>query len=59
MLVGACERHQVGKVDAKKRLETDVDDVMTNNILQALAPHCLTGVLTAVAGQSLLGVPGA
>lgn len=27
---------QVGKVDAKKRLETDVDDVMTNNILQAL-----------------------
>lgn len=27
---------QVGKVDAKKRLESDVDEVMTNNILQAL-----------------------
>merc|ERR1712176_1023674 len=27
---------QVGKVDAKKRLETDVDTIMTNNILQAL-----------------------
>merc|ERR1711874_807137 len=27
---------QVGKVDAKKRLETDVDDIMTKNILQAL-----------------------
>mmetsp|Transcript_59061 Transcript_59061/g.103358 ORF Transcript_59061/g.103358 Transcript_59061/m.103358 type:complete len:315 (-) Transcript_59061:132-1076(-) len=27
---------QVGKVDAKKRLEQDVDEVMTNNILQAL-----------------------
>ena len=26
---------QVGKVDAKKRLETDADDVMTDNILQA------------------------
>ncbi|CAE8613795.1 unnamed protein product, partial [Polarella glacialis] len=28
--------NQVGKVDAKKRLEHDVDQVMTNNILQAL-----------------------
>merc|ERR1711933_197972 len=27
---------QAGKVDAKKRLEHDVDQVMTNNILQAL-----------------------
>eukprot|EP00747_Dinoflagellata_sp_TGD_P186188 gnl/TRDRNA2_/TRDRNA2_43092_c0_seq1.p1 gnl/TRDRNA2_/TRDRNA2_43092_c0~~gnl/TRDRNA2_/TRDRNA2_43092_c0_seq1.p1 ORF type:complete len:316 (-),score=84.09 gnl/TRDRNA2_/TRDRNA2_43092_c0_seq1:28-975(-) len=27
---------QTGKVDAKKRLENDVNDVMTNNILQAL-----------------------
>jgi 26S proteasome regulatory subunit N11 len=27
---------QVGKVDAKKRLEADSDDVMTDNILQAL-----------------------
>jgi len=27
---------RVGKVDAKKRLETDVDELMTSNILQAL-----------------------
>lgn len=27
---------QVGKVDAKKRLERDVDDIMTSNILQSL-----------------------
>jgi 26S proteasome regulatory subunit N11 len=27
---------QAGKIDAKKRLETDVDELMTNNILQAL-----------------------
>lgn len=27
---------QVGKVDAKKRLEMDADDIMTDNILQAL-----------------------
>lgn len=32
---------QVGKVDAKKRLETDVDDIMTKNILQALG--CMLG----------------
>eukprot|EP00812_Abedinium_dasypus_P010472 NODE_4091_length_711_cov_328.765244.p1 GENE.NODE_4091_length_711_cov_328.765244~~NODE_4091_length_711_cov_328.765244.p1 ORF type:complete len:144 (-),score=35.88 NODE_4091_length_711_cov_328.765244:237-668(-) len=30
------EVKQVGKVDAKKRLEADVDDAMTSNILQAL-----------------------
>mmetsp|Transcript_7542 Transcript_7542/g.19136 ORF Transcript_7542/g.19136 Transcript_7542/m.19136 type:complete len:317 (+) Transcript_7542:113-1063(+) len=35
---------QVGKVDAKKRLETDVDDVMTNNILQALGAMLATVV---------------
>eukprot|EP00440_Ansanella_granifera_P030440 gb/GFBE01033070.1/.p1 GENE.gb/GFBE01033070.1/~~gb/GFBE01033070.1/.p1 ORF type:complete len:317 (+),score=112.93 gb/GFBE01033070.1/:1-951(+) len=27
---------QVGKVDAKKRLEHDIDEIMTNNILQSL-----------------------
>merc|ERR1719454_703283 len=27
---------QAGKIDAKKRLETDVDEVLTSNILQAL-----------------------
>merc|ERR1719436_199543 len=35
---------QVGKVDAKKRLEADVDDVMTNNILQALGAMLATVV---------------
>merc|ERR1712228_1060504 len=35
---------QVGKVDAKKRLESDVDDVMTNNILQALGAMLATVV---------------
>merc|ERR1712050_829337 len=35
---------QVGKVDAKKRLETDVDDIMTNNILQALGAMLATVV---------------
>eukprot|EP00931_Biecheleriopsis_adriatica_P005903 TRINITY_DN107380_c0_g1_i1.p1 TRINITY_DN107380_c0_g1~~TRINITY_DN107380_c0_g1_i1.p1 ORF type:complete len:317 (-),score=90.57 TRINITY_DN107380_c0_g1_i1:94-1044(-) len=28
--------NQVGKVDAKKRLEHDIDEIMTNNILQSL-----------------------
>mmetsp|Transcript_6877 Transcript_6877/g.20255 ORF Transcript_6877/g.20255 Transcript_6877/m.20255 type:complete len:317 (-) Transcript_6877:75-1025(-) len=35
---------QVGKVDAKKRLEHDVDEVMTNNILQALGSMLATVV---------------
>merc|ERR1712084_99218 len=35
---------QVGKVDAKKRLETDADDVMTDNILQALGAMMATVV---------------
>mmetsp|Transcript_150568 Transcript_150568/g.484146 ORF Transcript_150568/g.484146 Transcript_150568/m.484146 type:complete len:317 (+) Transcript_150568:97-1047(+) len=35
---------QVGKVDAKKRLELDVDGVMTNNILQALGAMLATVV---------------
>jgi len=34
---------QVGKVDAKKRLETDVEDVMMGNILQALG--CMLATL--------------
>jgi len=33
---------QVGKVDAKKRLEHDVDQVMSNNILQALGSMLAT-----------------
>jgi len=35
---------QVGKVDAKKRLEQDVDNLMTNNILQALGSMLATVV---------------
>jgi len=35
---------QVGKVDAKKRLEANVDDIMTNNILQALGAMLATVV---------------
>jgi len=35
---------QVGKVDAKKRLEYDVDQLMTNNILQALGSMLATVV---------------
>merc|ERR1719436_2107837 len=35
---------QVGKVDAKKRLESDVDDIMTNNILQSLGAMLATVV---------------
>merc|ERR1711957_68074 len=35
---------QVGKVDAKKRLEQDADDIMTQNILQALGSMLATVV---------------
>lgn len=34
---------QVGKVDAKKRLETDLDEIMSENILQALG--CMLGTV--------------
>jgi 26S proteasome regulatory subunit N11 len=34
---------QAGKVDAKKRLESDVDEIMTDNILQALG--CMLATL--------------
>jgi 26S proteasome regulatory subunit N11 len=35
---------QVGKVDAKKRLETDVENIMANNILQSLGAMLATVV---------------